>query len=49
MQSIFILGFRARMESCQLTNQKENNLTHNKCIPTKRKADLQGTPLGGEN
>lgn len=41
MQSIFILGFRAQMESCQMTNQKENNLTHNKCIPTKRKANLQ--------
>lgn len=27
MQTIFTLDFRAQMESCQLTNQKENNLT----------------------
>jgi len=29
-----------------MTNQKENNLTHNKRIPTKRKANLQGIHIG---
>lgn len=49
MQSIFILGFRAQVESCQMTKEKENNLTHTKCIITKRKDNLQVTHMGEKN